>query len=99
MGFSDLFTRAKVTAAVPADMQEVDASSIAPYYSEIGNLFLFGGIVNASRAEAMSVPTVARALGIVQTIASLPMHTRNHATGEKIWLINHTMNLSMNLLL
>ena len=84
MGFSDLFTRAKVSAAVPADSQKVDAASIAPYYSEIGNLFLFGGIVNASRAEAMSVPTVARALGIVQTIASLPMHTRNQATGEKI---------------
>jgi len=32
----------------------------------------------------MSVPTVARALGIIQTVASLPMHTRNEATGEKV---------------
>jgi HK97 family phage portal protein len=32
----------------------------------------------------MSIPTVARALGIIQTVASLPMHTRNEATGEKV---------------
>jgi HK97 family phage portal protein len=83
MAFTDLFTR-KATAAVPVEATNVDAAAIAPYYSEIGNLFLFGGIVTASRAEAMSVPTVARALGIIQTIASLPMHTRNEATGEKV---------------
>jgi HK97 family phage portal protein len=83
MGFFDLFTP-KVEAAVPVEATNVDAAAIAPYYSEIGNLFLFGGIVTASRAEAMSVPTCARALGIIQTIASLPMHTRNEATGEKV---------------
>jgi HK97 family phage portal protein len=32
----------------------------------------------------MSIPTIARALGIIQTVASLPMHTRNEATGEKV---------------
>jgi HK97 family phage portal protein len=32
----------------------------------------------------MTIPTVARALGIIQTVASLPMHTRNEATGEKV---------------
>jgi HK97 family phage portal protein len=32
----------------------------------------------------MTIPTVARSLGIIQTIASLPMHTRNEATGEKV---------------
>jgi phage portal protein BeeE len=83
MAFLDLFAR-KVDAAVPAKTIDVDAAAVAPYYSEVGNLFLFGGIVTASRAEAMSVPTVARALGIIQTIASLPMHTRNEATGEKV---------------
>ena len=61
MAFIDLFTR-KATAAVPVEATNVDAAAIAPYYSEIGNLFLFGGIVTASRAEAMSVPTCARAL-------------------------------------
>ena len=83
MGFRDLFTP-RVEAAVPVEASNVDAAAVAPYYSEVGNLFLFGGIVTASRAEAMSVPTVARALGIIQTIASLPMHTRNEATGEKV---------------
>ena len=83
MGFFDLFAP-KVDAAVPAKPIDVDAAAIAPYYSEVGNLFLFGGVVTASRAEAISVPTVARALGIIQTIASLPMHTRNEGTGEKV---------------
>ena len=83
MGFRDLFTP-RVEVAVPVEASNVDAAAVAPYYSEVGNLFLFGGIVTASRAEAMSVPTVARALGIIQTIASLPMHTRNEATGEKV---------------
>jgi HK97 family phage portal protein len=83
MAFSDLFTR-KADTAVTVEAAQVDAAAIAPYYSEVGNLFLFGGIVTASRAEAMSVPTVARALGIIQTIGSLPMHTRNEATGEKV---------------
>jgi hypothetical protein len=83
MGFFDLFAT-KVDAAVPVEAANVDAAAIAPYYSEVGNLFLFGGVITASRAEAMSVPTVARALGIIQTIGSLPMHTRNEATGEKV---------------
>jgi HK97 family phage portal protein len=82
MGFFDLFAQPQPKAAVTA--ASVDAAAIAPYYNEVGNLFLFGGVVTASRAEAMSVPTVARALGIIQTISSLPMHTRNEATGEKI---------------
>jgi hypothetical protein len=83
MGFFDLFAT-KVDTAVPVEATDVDAAAIAPYYSEVGNLFLFGGVITASRAEAMSVPTVARALGIIQTIGSLPMHTRNEATGEKV---------------
>lgn len=81
MSFFDLFTP-KVAAAVPAVTNDVDAS-LAPYFNENGNFF-FAGIQLATRAEAMSVPTVARALSIIQTIASLPMHTRNEATGEKV---------------
>ena len=83
MGYFDLFTP-KPKTAVTVEASNVDAAAVAPYYSEVGNLFLFGGIVTASRAEAMSVPTCARALSIIQTIASLPMHTRNEATGEKV---------------
>jgi HK97 family phage portal protein len=79
MGFIDLFRPAKVEAA---EKKTVDAD-LAPYYSENNNFFYYG-ISTANRAEAMSVPTIARALGIIQTIASLPMHTRNVATGEKV---------------
>ena len=82
MGYFDLFTPSKAKAAVPAATNDVDAS-LAPYFNENG-MFYFAGIQLASRAEAMSVPTVARALSIIQTIASLPMHTRNEATGEKV---------------
>jgi HK97 family phage portal protein len=80
MGLLDLFAPRKVDAAVPA---QVDAASLAPYFQEQGQIF-FSGMATATRPEAMSVPTCARALGIMQTIASLPMHTRNEATGEKI---------------
>ena len=81
MGFFDLFTP-RVAAAVPAAPLDVEAS-LAPYFTENNN-FYFYGIQTANRAEAMSVPTVARALSIIQTIGSLPMHTRNIATGEKV---------------
>ena len=59
MAFLDLFAR-KVDAAVPAKTIDVDAAAVAPYYSEVGNLFLFGGIVTASRAEAIDMLTVAQ---------------------------------------
>ena len=81
MGFFDLFAPTQPKAAVTA--ASVDAAAIAPYYPEQGQLF-FSGITSAIRSEAMSIPTVARALGIIQTVASLPMHTRNEATGERI---------------
>lgn len=81
MSLFDLF-KPKVAAAVPAAPADVEAS-LAPYFTENNNFYLFG-ISSASRAEAMSVPTVARALSIIQTVGSLPMHTRNEATGEKV---------------
>jgi hypothetical protein len=62
MGFFDLFAP-KVETAVPVEASNVDAAAIAPYYSEVGNLFLFGGVITASRAEAMSVPTVRTRIG------------------------------------
>ena len=81
MGLFDLFTEPKPAAAVTA--AAVDAAAIAPYYPEQGSLF-FAGVTAAFRSEAMTIPTIARSLGIIQTVASLPMHTRNEATGEKI---------------
>jgi HK97 family phage portal protein len=82
MGFLDFLTPTIRTAATPESV-DVAAASVAPYYSETSNIF-FSGIVSATRAEAMSVPTVARCLGVMQTIGSLPLHVRNIATGEKI---------------
>jgi hypothetical protein len=81
MGLFELFLPQKPKPAVTA--ASVDAAAIAPYYPEQGQLF-FSGVTSAIRSEAMTIPTVARALGIIQTIASLPMHTRNEATGEKV---------------
>ena len=81
MGFFDSFLPVKTNA--PQNTSDVEAASVAPYYSETSTLF-FSGIAQATRAEAMSIPTIARALSVMQTIASLPMETRNVATGEKV---------------
>ncbi|CAB4142437.1 portal_HK97, phage portal protein, HK97 family [uncultured Caudovirales phage] len=77
--FNVLFPQ--VEAAKP--QLEVDAASVAPYYTETSPFF-FAGITQATRAEAVSIPAVSRSIGIIQTIASLPMHVRNVATGEKV---------------
>lgn len=81
MSFLDRFVPTVSAAAVPA--QTVDmASAVAPYNREQLAAFFTG--YTATRAEALSVPAVSRCIGIMQTIASLPMHTRNEATGEKV---------------
>ena len=73
-----LFNR-NVEAAQP---ETVDAS-LQPYYSGQAPLFYLSD-TTASRAEAMSVPTINRAVSIIQTIGSLPMHVRNEGTGMKV---------------
>ncbi|CAB4194186.1 portal_HK97, phage portal protein, HK97 family [uncultured Caudovirales phage] len=65
------------------EASQVDATAIAPYFSDPNNIF-FGGVLTATREEAMSVPTIARALSIFQTMASLPMNTREIKTGVKV---------------
>ena len=80
MGLKDvLFPKVEAAVTASADVE----ASLAPYFSETNNLF-YAGVAQASRAEAMSVPTVARSLSILQTIASLPIEVRNIATGEKV---------------
>lgn len=81
MGFFDAFVP-KVSAAAPATPIDVEAS-LAPYYPEAQPFFYISD-TSATRTEAMTVPTIARSLSIIQTIGSLPMHARNVATGEKI---------------
>jgi phage portal protein BeeE len=81
MGFFDAFVPVR-PVAVTAGSNDIDAS-LAPLYPEALPFFAITGTA-ASRAEAMTVPTIARSLGIIQTVASLPMHCRNIATGEKV---------------
>ena len=81
MGFFDAFVPVR-PVAVTAATNDIDAS-LAPLYPEASPFFAITG-TSASRAEAMTVPTIARSLGIIQTVASLPMHCRNIATGEKV---------------
>jgi HK97 family phage portal protein len=73
-----LFNR-KVEAA---QLETVDAS-LQPYYAGQAPLFYLSD-TTATRAEAMSVPTINRACSIIQTIGSLPMNVRNEATGERV---------------
>jgi HK97 family phage portal protein len=82
MGLLDFFVPSYIKAAVPALTNDVEAS-LQPLYPEASPFFAITG-TTASRTEAMTVPTIARSLGIIQTIASLPMHCRNIATGEKV---------------
>lgn len=82
MGFFDAFVPQLTKAAVPAQVNDVEAS-LAPLYPEASPFFAITA-TSASRAEAMTVPTIARSLGIIQTVASLPMHCRDIATGEKV---------------
>jgi len=77
MGLFDLF----VTAPKPIAESVVDAS-LAPVNSidSIGAFFFAGG-QSATRSEAMGVPTIARARGIIcSTVASLPLETKEKAT-------------------
>jgi HK97 family phage portal protein len=79
MGIRDFF----VSAPQPQPDQTIDAS-LAPVNSldSIGAPY-FGGIQSASRSEAMGVPTIARARGIIcSTVASLPLQTRVKETNE-----------------
>ena len=81
MGLKDLF----VTAKQPVAETMIDAS-LAPVNSidSIGAPF-FGGVQSASRSEAMGVPVIARARGIIcSTVASLPLETKVKETGETV---------------
>jgi HK97 family phage portal protein len=80
MGIRDFFLPAKPDAPV------IDAS-LAPVNSldSIGAPY-FGGVQSASRSEAMGVPVIARARGIIcSTVASLPLETKVKETNESVY--------------
>lgn len=79
MGFFDSFVPRKVEAAQP---ETVDAS-LQPYFGNSMGIW-YSTDTTATRAEAMSVPTINRACSIIQTIGSLPMRVRNEATGMRV---------------
>jgi HK97 family phage portal protein len=81
MGFFDAFVPKVATAAKAEAPVDIEAA-LAPYDRDNG--YFFSGVFPAERLEAVSVPTIARGLDILQTIGSLPLKVRNVATGERI---------------
>jgi HK97 family phage portal protein len=82
MGLKDFF----ITAPTPIAEATVDAS-LAPINSidSIGAPFFAVG-QSATRSEAMGVPTIARARGIIcSTVASLPLETKVKETNETVY--------------
>jgi len=80
MGLFDRF----ITNQTPANPIDVAAAN-TPYnlQSAVGGLFY--GAQTATREQAMSVPSVARARNIIcSTIGSLPLETYNHFTKEHL---------------
>ncbi len=61
------------------------AASLAPFYVNQTALNIAGGTISVPRAQALSVPAVARANGIItSTVGSLPIEKFNDATGSRI---------------
>ena len=80
MGLFDRF----LTNQTPTIQTDVAAAN-TPYnlQSAVGGLFY--GAQTATREQAMSVPSVARARNIIcSTIGSLPLETYNHFTKEHL---------------
>lgn len=79
MAIKDLFiTR---PAAIPADVQ----ASLAPISTMDSFFNFFGGTYTATREEAMSVPTCARARNIIcSSIASIPLKVRTRQDGAMV---------------
>lgn len=71
------------TPAVPdKSVGTIEAAAVAPFNNESLGAW-YAGTPFVTRAEAMTVPAVARCRGIFTTIASLPMHVRD-SQGKKV---------------
>lgn len=83
MGILDVFTGGKKAAPAP-DTFDV-AASLAPVNTTNQLFNFFGGGTTATRAEAMSVPTIARARGIItSSVASIELVVRDKATEMEV---------------
>lgn len=78
MGLLDLFA-----VNYAPKQKQIDAAAVVPYQS----YFTYSDIpVTANRQEAMQVPAVARARGIMcGTVGSLPLHAYNKTTGARVY--------------
>jgi HK97 family phage portal protein len=67
------------------DVNKIDAA-VAPYnYQQYAQPFDYFGLSAVSRAQAMQVPAVARARGIIcNTIGSLPLEVRRESNNSKV---------------
>ncbi len=80
MGLFDRF----LTNQAPAIQTDVSAGNV-PYNVQQSAASLFYGAATATREQAMSVPSLARARNIIcSTIGSLPLETYNHFTKEHL---------------
>jgi HK97 family phage portal protein len=80
MGLFDRF----LTNQTPAIQTDVAAGNV-PYNVQQSAASLFYGAATATREQAMSVPSLARARNIIcSTIGSLPLETYNHFTKEHL---------------
>jgi HK97 family phage portal protein len=78
-----LFDRFVTNTAITATVDVAAANTPYNLQSAVGGLFY--GAQTATREQAMSVPSVARARNIIcSTIGSLPLETYNHFTKEHI---------------
>ena len=83
MGILDVFTGGKKAAPAP-DPFDV-AASLAPVNTTNQLFNFFGGGTTATRAEAMSVPTIARARGIItSSVSSIELVVRDKATEMEV---------------
>lgn len=78
MGLLDLFA-----VNYAPKQKEIDAASVVPYQS----YFTYSDVpITANRQDAMTVPAVARARGIMcGTVGSLPLHAYNKTTGARVY--------------
>jgi HK97 family phage portal protein len=83
MGIRDLFA-SKVEAVTPLQNSDIEAS-LSPVFA-LDSIYTFnGGATQATREEAMSVPTIARARGIIcSSIASVGLQLRDNTTGLEV---------------